>query len=309
GESQNRDRMHSYGYERDNTPRLDDRLTNERSSIQFTNTSSCWPQTVQALSYALTQKNQYQQGSQTDEYSIMEIARAAGFTTYWMSNQRKFGVFETPITVIASTAEHEIWTNGSSKMEGVFFDEELLNRFPKFDDKRDNFVVIHLMGSHQKYDKRLPSAFFRFHGLSDNEDAYDDTILYTDYVLDEIYQKVKSYPSFKALVYMSDHGEDPNIVGGHDPVNVNSKMLRIPMIMYFSNKYVNLNPELVANLKSNKDKYWSNDLLFETLVSVMGIEGIPDINPHNDLTSIDYRLTRETLKTMAGKEGIEKYDN
>ncbi|MGN1280383.1 MAG: phosphoethanolamine transferase [Succinivibrio sp.] len=307
GESQNRDRMHAYGYERENTPKLDLRIK-DPNTILFKNSYSSWPQTVQALSYALTQSNQYQNTNVADGYSLMEIARASGFTTYWMSNQRKFGVYETPITVIASTADHEVWTNGSSKMEGVFFDEELLNRFPELDDRRNNFVVIHLMGSHQKYDKRLPSAFKKFNGTTVNEDDYDNTILYTDYVLDRIYEKVSSYPSFKALIYMSDHGEDPNIVGGHDPVNVNSKMLRIPLTISFSDEYVKHNGRIVSELKRNKDKYWSNDLLFETVVSVIGIEGIPDFKSEYSLASTDYLFDKKDVLTMGGKEPIEKYE-
>ncbi len=36
------------------------------------------------------------------------------------------------------------------------------------------------MGSHQKYEKRLPSEYKVFHGNDEINDYDDDTVLYTD---------------------------------------------------------------------------------------------------------------------------------
>ena len=238
----------------------------------------------------------------------MEIAKAAGYTTYWLSNQRKFGVYETPITVVASTADHEIWTNGSAKMEGVFFDEELLNRFPRIDPKKNNFIVIHLMGSHQKYEKRLPSEYKVFHGDDDINDYYDDTVLYTDHIVSEIYKKAKSYSSFMGMMYLSDHGEDPHIIGGHDPVNVNAQMLRIPAVVYVSDNYISRCKDIYSNLEANRDRYWSNDLLYELMVSLLRIEGAPHFNLKLDIASKEYSLDKNDVLTMYGKKHVTEYE-
>ena len=219
GESQSASHIQAYGYQKATTPKLVERLK-EPNHLLFNNVFSSWPQTVQALSYALTNANQYNQVEVSDAYSLIELPRAVGFDTYWLSNQRKYGMYETPITVISSTANHEIWTNGSAKMEGVFFDEELVNRLPKVDPNKNTLIIIHLMGSHQKYEKRVPKEFRQFTGADEVVASYDNSILYTDYVVDEIYNKAKKNPAFKALVYFSDHGEEPHVVGGHDPVNV-----------------------------------------------------------------------------------------
>lgn len=32
-----------------------------------------------------------------DAYSIIEIAKAAGYDTWWISNQLKYGAYDTPI--------------------------------------------------------------------------------------------------------------------------------------------------------------------------------------------------------------------
>ena len=306
GESQSSNRMQSYGYQRANTPFIMDRLKT-KNTIQLNHAFSSWPQTVQALNLALTNSNQYHMLSPTDSYSIIEIARAAKFKTYWLSNQRKYGIYETPVTVMSSTANQEIWTNGSAKMEGVFFDGEILKRFPTIDQRENVLIVIHLMGSHQKYNRRVPSKFKVFNGTDKVEDSYDNTILYADYILDQIYKKVSELMNFKALVYFSDHGEEPKVVGGHDPVNLTYQMIKVPVYVYLSDKYIKDNPAIYENLNENKDKYFTNDLIFEMLSSIMGISGIPNYQAKYDITSARYQLDKDSAMTMYGEKHINEF--
>lgn len=306
GESQSASHIQAYGYQKTTTPKLVERLK-EPNHLLFNNVFSSWPQTVQALSYALTNANQYNQVEVSDAYSLIEIARAVGFDTYWLSNQRKYGMYETPITVISSTANHEIWTNGSAKMEGVFFDEELVNRLPKVDPNKNTLIIIHLMGSHQKYEKRVPKEFRQFTGADEVVASYDNSILYTDYVVDEIYNKAKKNPAFKALVYFSDHGEEPHVVGGHDPVNVTYQMLKVPLFVYLSDSYRKNHLNLFESLKSNEHKYFSNDLIFDLMVSLMRIEGVPNFEESLNLSSKKYRLDKASTLTMYGKKHINEF--
>lgn len=306
GESQSASHIQSYGYQKATTPKLVERLK-EPNHLLFNNVFSSWPQTVQALSYALTNANQYNQVEVSDAYSLIEIARAVGFDTYWLSNQRKYGMYETPITVISSTANHEIWTNGSAKMEGVFFDEELVNRLPKVDPNKNTLIIIHLMGSHQKYEKRVPKEFRQFTGADEVVASYDNSILYTDYVVDEIYNKAKKNPAFKALVYFSDHGEEPHVVGGHDPVNVTYQMLKVPLFVYLSDSYSKNHLNLIETLRSNEHKYFSNDLIFDLMVSLMRIEGVPNFEESLNLSSKKYRLDKASTLTMYGKKHINEF--
>ena len=306
GESQSASHIQAYGYQKATTPKLVERLK-EPNHLLFNNVFSSWPQTVQALSYALTNANQYNQVEVSDAYSLIEIARAVGFDTYWLSNQRKYGMYETPITVISSTANHEIWTNGSAKMEGVFFDEELVNRLPKVDPNKNTLIIIHLMGSHQKYEKRVPKEFRQFTGADEVVASYDNSILYTDYVVDQIYNKAKKNPAFKALVYFSDHGEEPHVVGGHDPVNVTYQMLKVPLFVYLSDSYRKNHLNLFESLKTNEHKYFSNDLIFDLMVSLMRIEGVPNFEESLNLSSKKYRLDKASTLTMYGKKHINEF--
>ena len=306
GESQSASHIQAYGYQKATTPKLVERLK-EPNHLLFNNVFSSWPQTVQALSYALTNANQYNQVEVSDAYSLIEIARAVGFDTYWLSNQRKYGMYETPITVISSTANHEIWTNGSAKMEGVFFDEELVNRLPKVDPNKNTLIIIHLMGSHQKYEKRVPKEFRQFTGADEVVASYDNSILYTDYVVDEIYNKAKKNPAFKALVYFSDHGEEPHVVGGHDPVNVTYQMLKVPLFVYLSDSYRKNHLNLFESLKSNEHKYFSNDLIFDLMVSLMRIEGVTNFEESLNLSNKKNRLDKVSTLKKKKKKHINEF--
>ena len=304
GESNNASRMSVFGAKNNTFPLLEKRISNNEALI-YKNVYSSWPQTVQALSYALTQANQYQNIDVVDAYSLIEIAKSLGFETYWLSNQRKYGMYETPITVIASTADHEIWTNGSSKMEGVYYDYELVKRFRKIKNDKKTLVIVHLMGSHQKYDRRVPNEYKKFKSEDNVIDAYDDTLLYTDYVVDSIYSEAKKNKNFRAMIYFSDHGEDPYLMGGHDPENVTIDMLHVPLVVYLSDSYARLQPLKTEKFKERQDAYFSNDLIFNLMISMLGIEGVPKFENELDLLSEEYDINAVSLKLMYGKNTLE----
>ncbi len=64
------------------------------------------------LTYALTAKNQYNTLPLEQAASIIEIAQAADFHTVWISNQVKYGAWDTPVSVIADQSQTQYWLNG-----------------------------------------------------------------------------------------------------------------------------------------------------------------------------------------------------
>jgi glucan phosphoethanolaminetransferase (alkaline phosphatase superfamily) len=114
--------------------------------------------TVPALTYALSEKNQYNTMRLEDAYSIIEIAKAAGYDTWWISNQLKYGAYDTPIAEMASTVDHEVWinTHAGKLVKTSYYDEELVNRLPHISDNTPallsyilwDVMVITLIGIH-----------------------------------------------------------------------------------------------------------------------------------------------------------------
>ncbi|MDD6318129.1 MAG: sulfatase-like hydrolase/transferase [Succinatimonas hippei] len=302
GESENRDHMQVYGYGRETTPYMNS-LIDDKNSIFFEKPFSSFPQTVPALTYALSGKNQYNGLSLTDSFSLIDIARKAGFDVWWISNQRKFGVYETPITVISSSASHEIWLNNTAKMYSLFYDEDLVDRIPSFDPmpNKNILVIIHLMGSHERYNERTPDEAKVFHGSKDKRiDWYDDTILYTDNNLKKICEKFKGNASFRALVYISDHGEDVDEQFDHNPAKFTFPMVRIPLMVWLSDSYLKDNPDTARTLANNRSRVWTNDLTYDLMCGLMGFSKAPHYERKFDLSSRFYSLSEKTAVTMHG---------
>ena len=107
------------------------------------------------------------------------------------------------------------------------------------------------------------------------------------------------------MVYFSDHGEDPYLMGGHDPENVTIDMLHVPLVVYLSDSYKKLQPVKAEMFKERQNAYFSNDLIFNLVISMLGIEGVPDSENRLDLLHKEYDINADSLKLMYGKNTLE----
>lgn len=304
GESETRDHMGVYGYQRDTTPWLSS-MAKENKALVFTHPYSNHTHTVPTLTYALSQKNQYNSIPLTDAYSLIEIANAAGYDTWWISNQSKIGAWDTPIAEVASTAKHQFWLNDNAgeTIEATPYDSMTLNCLPNSVND-PALIVIHLMGCHGTYKDRYPAPDkYPTENLGKEEkrlNAYDNAVLYNDSILQKIYEKASRLPDFQGMVFMPDHGEDAATSHGHDAKYYKPVMSRIPFIVISSPLQQKERPDLYQTLLSHKDAYWTNDLLYDFMLSYLGITGAPDTDPSLDLSSPSYRLGPNDILTLHG---------
>ena len=161
GESQNRDHMSLYGYARQTTPWIDEEISNP-NWIRFNHAYSNHTHTVPTLSLALTAASQYNGKVYFRSPSIIDVTKAAGFRTYWLSNQLGFGPYDNPISAIAGTADVYIKVNShiGETIATDPFNSELVEKFlqlkSQINSAENNLIVFHLMGSHSSYCKRYP---------------------------------------------------------------------------------------------------------------------------------------------------------
>lgn len=309
GEAETRDHMQAYGYKRKNTPWLSVAIQ-EKRNLLFSNAYSNHTHTVPVLTYALSDKNQYNDIKLSNAYSVMEVAKAAGYKTFWISNQIKFSAWDTPTAEMASTADHEIWLNGNLGESNLtqFYDEEIAKRIDKINLKNDEnvFIICHLMGCHGSYSDRYPERFELFKGEKSQKTVmeYDNSVYYNDYVLGSIFEKVSKHKNFKAMVYFSDHGEEPDEDKSHEASKFTWQMARIPLVMFFSESFIQNSDRVFQMLSENKDKYWTNDLLYNVLVVIMGIQNVPNCAENLNLASDKYNMDRNQLKTLHGKKSL-----
>ena len=298
GESHTRDRMTAYGpQEHETTPWLKD-MRSDRNFILFDKAYTSYVATVSALTYALTAKNQYNDISYDDSPSIVEVVRASGYETYWLSNQSKISPWSTPISIISSNADHHVWL-------GETYDGELLKHLPTQDGK-PTVIFIHLVGSHTDYPNRYPPEY-KFWDEQDRTNAYDNSLRYNDWVLSQLYEAFKARPDFQVMIYMADHGENPKL--GHRPAHFTWDMARIPLWFAMSDDFVKKHPQTVAALKENAVKPFTNDMMFDSLCGVFGLKEWPFYNPKNDISSFTYDRPVSELRTMYGDIRIDSDPN
>lgn len=304
GESQNRAHMQAYNYHRATTPWLDS-MKNDKNMLLFTKAYSCHTHTVPTLLYALTAKNQYNNIAVKNAVSVLEVAEAAGFETVWLSNQVKYSAWDTPVTSIASEANQQKWINSTlgESTNTDYFDGKLIEELEKIKITDKMLIVMHLMGNHGSYEQRYPKAFEKYDGKN-TIDKYDNSIIYNDYVMSQVYKRARKIPNFKGLVYCSDHADaiDKNL--SHDAAQFDFDMTHIPLYIYLSDSYIKNNSAKYKSLEKQKNKLFTNDLLFNLMLGVLGINLNNIYEPNNDPTADTFDNNKERFKTLYGKKYI-----
>lgn len=304
GESQNRAHMQAYNYHRATTPWLDS-MKNDKNMLLFTKAYSCHTHTVPTLLYALTAKNQYNNIAVKNAVSVLEVAEAAGFETVWLSNQVKYSAWNTPVTSIASEANQQKWINSTlgESTNTDYFDGKLIEELEKIKITDKMLIVMHLMGNHGSYEQRYPKAFEKYDGKN-TIDKYDNSIIYNDYVMSQVYKRARKIPNFKGLVYCSDHADaiDKNL--SHDAAQFDFDMTHIPLYIYLSDSYIQNNSAKYKSLEKQKNKLFTNDLLFNLMLGVLGINLNNIYEPNNDPTADTFDNNKERFKTLYGKKYI-----
>lgn len=294
GESANRDRMHAFNpyYDKQNTPWEDSAHKNLAFSFH-SKAYANFPNTVMALSQSLTSANQYNNVSLKDSVDLIDIAKQAGYHTYWFSFQKKSTVSDAGVTSIANRAHATKWLYGH--------DENIMKELPSIPANENNFIVIHLNGSHFRYDRAVPDTFNTKYGLakSSKKDFYDNSLMYTDKVLENIFVYARNNLKLQAMIYFSDHGE--NLQYTHVASPFYYDMVRIPLWFYLSPAYQKMYPQIGSNLHKHKSAVFTNDLIFDTISGILQIDS-NYYYPEYDLSNSRYAINIENAKTMHGEK-------
>lgn len=307
GESQNRNHMSAYGYDRKTTPWLD-KMINDKHFVIMDNGYACHTLTMLALSQALTEKSQYNKLPLEKSYSIIDIARAAGYKTYWISNQAQFGTYNTPVTAIVNFCDESIWLNSDSAASTAY-DGSILEVLHKIPKKGKKIVFIHLYGNHWAYRHRYPAdkfSFFKENYYKEKVKSiqtineYDNSMLYNDYIMQQIFSYAKMKWNMDGLLYFADHGEAVKSGNNHIPGKYELDMTTIPTYLYFSDYYIENNKEKFLRIQSRKKRAFTNDMVFNMLIDIWGIV-TPYYNPKENCFDDRYSFSLEKLKCLDDK--------
>lgn len=302
GESASRDYMSAFTkMDHDTTPWMRGMAEDKEHCVLFPNSYSCAMHTVQSLEKALTEYNQYNGRQFYDSCSVIDIAHKLGYRVHWYSNQGHLGANDTPITLVANTAEVAKWTK--QDLGKVQYDESLIDFLDELDPAENNFLVLHLKGSHFNFLNRYPAdrTVWGEQGVQDNVLNFENSLRYTDDVLRQFYEYASKRLNLQAMVYFSDHAtipdrhRSPNFAGFGD--------VRIPLFVCFTDEYMACHPDRIEALKANKDAFFTNDLAYELMCGIFDVES-NHFDESSSLASKTYRYTRDDLTTYEGKARI-----
>ncbi len=314
GESLNRDHMNVYGYPRENTP-FQSAAAWDYHFTFFDRAYACYTQTVHVLTYALTEKNQYNDMKLSDAFSLVDMARAAGFKTTWISNQSRYGVWDTPIGAIGSVCDEQYWVNEyiGTKVITKDYDEALVPYLEKVDpENRRQLIIVHLMGSHISYWDRYPKEYYRYPIDCDRQrtkeeimtDEYDNTVYYNDEVLRRLTEVAVDRLDADGILYFSDHGDKVCERPGHNADMFDFAMVHVPLWTYTSDRYIAMHPETYEMMRVRRHTAFTNDMIYDTMLGFMGIDAV-HYDPGCDLFGAFDKLPG-MLMTMHGNIWLDK---
>lgn len=309
GESASRGHHSIYGYPLATSPRLG---ALGDSLFVFTNARAASFTTVENMERIMTfMRHCDPDGLWADYPSIIDLMSIAGYKTYFLSNQEKFGAAGGRYTldgVFAAQSDTAVFTGQLSARDADAsrYDGLLLPPLAKaLSDTADaRFIVMHLMGSHQVYRERYPAEFGRFTAadilpissrrpwLSESKAQtvaeYDNSILYADSIVGAAISLVSKSARPSVVIYFSDHGED--VYDSGDYLTRSAKTVDVPFVIYANAAWLDANPELTARIRAAVDRpFLTSDLIY----AVMTLTGTsyPLYEPTLDLLSPDFETS------------------
>jgi lipid A ethanolaminephosphotransferase len=273
------------GYPRETNPELA-----KRGVIDFPKATACGTSTEVSLPcmFSVFGRGHYDEQKIATHESILHVLSRAGVGVLWRDNQSGCkGVCDGLLVQQLDSA------NVASLCEGgQCFDEILLHGMDQVlrDSKGNLLVVMHQLGSHgPAYYKRYPPAFKRFQPECESDDlrrcetqaivnAYDNTLLYTDFflgkVIDFLAQAQKTHDT--AMLYVSDHGESLGEGGlylhGVPYAIAPDVQTHVPFVLWLSPAFRNDAGVDEACMRSRAGNSVSHDNLFHTLLGVFSVK-------------------------------------
>jgi heptose-I-phosphate ethanolaminephosphotransferase len=299
GESTNRQRMSLYGYPRATTPRLD--ALRDQLEV-FDNVVTPRPYTIEALQQVLTFADEKNPDAYLTTPSIVNLMKQAGYKTYWITNQQTMTERNTMLTTFSRQADEQVYLNNNRDQNSRQFDGDVLAPFGKVlnDAAPRKFIVVHLLGTHMSYKYRFPAEYDHFTDrqgapswVTDDQlptyNSYDNAVLYNDFVVASLIEKLSAKGGRDMLLYLSDHGEavfdsPTNDMLGRSEGAPTAPMYTVPFILWSSEQWRADHP---ADFSAALGRPYSSSNLIHTWSDLVGLS-YSEFDPSKSLVSADF---------------------
>jgi glucan phosphoethanolaminetransferase (alkaline phosphatase superfamily) len=272
-----------FGYERKTNPLL----KNHEGLFLFSDVMTESNTTFKSIPIILSGVNASRYEDLYKQKSIVTAFKEAGFKTLFVSNQ-------APNKTITDAFSHEADENlnftKTSEKSGILKHLPDAQMFPEIrrflnSEQGDLFIVVHTYGSHFDYKERYPKAYAVFQpdsaivaGPNDRAvliNAYDNSIVYTDFVIHSLMDMLKETGSASALMYISDHGEDllddKRQLLLHSSPHPTYYQLHVPMLLWFSESFQQNFQNKVKEAARHKETPVTSSVVFHSLLDIASI--------------------------------------
>ena len=284
GESASRDHLSIYGYPLNTSPKMQ---AKRDSLFIFTDATASSNSTVHNIQRLLSFMTDDESEKEWYEFPfLIDMYKNLGYKAWWLSNQERTGIWSNCSAPMVMNADVVVYKHESSE-DNLFttYDGGLLPDVKKAlkDDAEYKFVGMHLTGSHTLYRTKYPDAFNYFNADSVlkhfrkpwlNQDKaqtvaeYDNSIRYTDFVVDSVINMVSQTKRPMLMLYVSDHGE--NVYDDSDFLGRDEKRVNVPFIIYLNSRFRQLYPDLTATIAASTHKAISTGDIIYMLMTVTG---------------------------------------
>ncbi len=292
GESATRHHWGLYGYERDTTPLI----SKKNNVFVFKDAVATSSATLMSLTSSLAVDT-----ADGKKISLADFFVAAGFRTELYSNQPAGGRHDTALGYLFNNIE---WKYHASKFgQYAQYDQIIVAKAIDAIKKNDvpTAIFIHLLGSHVDFCDRYPKEFARFTSddvirdkpyipqgkrisAAQRINCYDNSIYYTDHLLDRIIDAAKDSGRYGFVLYFSDHGEENFEFRDHfGRGGLNSTIVYdIPMIIWTSEDFLREHAEMLTPAILRQPVWMKN--LLPSLADLAGIR-----SEHIDISKSFFR--------------------
>lgn len=256
-------------YSRQTTPLI----SQENNIVLYNNCYSSAVLTQHALPLLISTAVADNYDSHYKEGRIGKAFVEAGYKTYLISNDKQ----------LSNDGVHTYLTSGFDSIIYISADSIASTYVATLSaESAKTFILIHYLGNHffygnrtEEYGKWQPD--FNDNPLAESDslfiNAYDNSILYTDYILHEDIRELKRLNTPASFVFISDHGDyyDEKIaVHGHT-YHPTKDEYHVPLMVWYSDEYAEAYPEKVANMIKHKDEPVCADHVFWSVLDMAGI--------------------------------------
>lgn len=309
GESATRSHLGLYGYGRDTTPCMDARKS---ELVIFEDLVTPIGSTAEAMRYTFTTRTVERQNDL--RFNMAQCLKSVGYDVAMFSNQERWGEWDGDESFDFAGCDPFFFMKEQG--ETNTYDEVLIPYCAKYlkEAHRKAIVFLHLKGSHAPASSQYPhegAPFepekFAHSGDSSNpvlsKNHYDNSIWYTDKILERIIRELESTHKPTWLIYFSDHGETPSSKGWR--MQADNDLWEIPFIVWTSKEFQEAFPEKVKSLKAATKRALQSDQLLYGMLSFCGVEGLGN-DPEEDFLNPAFKCRKNRLVQNGRAEYVQR---